>query len=188
MIEAKVISFESTKVHFYCPKVTKDQPLNNFSNLNRRLEIRDWEIGVNSIIKPLPLWAGITALCLVAFVVITLISHHIFEHVPHSEDEVAYLFQAKVLAENRLTVPTPPQAHAFWSPFVIDYEQQRFGKYPPGWPLLLSLGIRLGAPWLVNAGLATVSLALIGWLGYRYYCTDEANEPHCLVPLLAVGL
>ncbi|MCB0168338.1 MAG: hypothetical protein KDI79_29185, partial [Anaerolineae bacterium] len=145
-------------------------------------------INPRSFIKTLPMWAGIIALCLVTFVAITLITQHIFEYVPHSEDEVAYLFQAKVLAENRLTVPTPPQAQAFWSPFVIDYDQQRFGKYPPGWPLLLSFGIRLGAPWLINAILGTVTLALIGLLGYFYYCTDEADRSRCLVPLLAVGL
>ncbi|HRV94235.1 MAG TPA: hypothetical protein P5526_18915 [Anaerolineae bacterium] len=135
-----------------------------------------------------PLWAGIAGLCFIAFISIFLTVDHIFEYVPHSEDEVAYLFQAKVLAENRLTVPTPPQAHAFWSPFVIDYQQQRFGKYPPGWPLLLSLGVRLGAPWLINAGLATGTLALIGLLGYLYYCADETGGSRCLVPLLAVGL
>ncbi|MCB0192510.1 MAG: hypothetical protein KDJ65_11255 [Anaerolineae bacterium] len=138
--------------------------------------------------KALPLWAFITALCLVAFVAITLITQYIFEHVPHSEDEVAYLFQAKVLAQNRLTVPTPVQPQAFWSPFVVDYENRRFGKYPIGWPLLLSLGVRIGMPWLVNAALATASLALIGLLGCLYYCTNKTDAPRRLVPLFAVGL
>lgn len=111
-----------------------------------------------------------------------------FEQLPRSEDEVAYLFQAKVLADNRLTVPSPLYADAFWSPFVVDYEGRRFGKYPIGWPLLLSVGIRFGVPWLVNAVLATVTLALLGLLGYLYYCGGKAAEPCFLVPIVAVGL
>lgn len=108
-------------------------------------------------------------ICLAAFWAIRLISAHILEHVPHSEDEVAYIFQARVFAENRLSVPTPELASLFWSPFVVDYQGQRFGKYPPGWPLLLSLGVRAGAPWLANALLAVLTLAMVGWLGRSLY-------------------
>jgi hypothetical protein len=107
----------------------------------------------------------VAGLCLAAFIIITVLFSQISEHVPHSEDEVAYIFQAKVFAQTRLAAPTPPYADAFWTPFVVDYEGQRFGKYPIGWPLLLSLGFRLGAPWLVNTLLATLTLALIAHLG-----------------------
>ncbi len=113
-------------------------------------------------------WAA-AAICVIAFVVIAILSDRVFERVPHSEDEVAYLFQAKVFAHNRLSVPTPPNDQAFWSPFVIDYQGQRFGKYPPGWPLLLSLGVRLDAPWLVNAFLAVLTLILLLSLGNCIY-------------------
>ncbi len=112
------------------------------------------------------------AICLIAFITITILSDQIFEHVPHSEDEVAYLFQAKVFAQNRLAVPTPQYPQAFWTPFVVDYQGQRFGKYPPGWPFLLSFGVRLNAPWLVNALLGTLTLALIAWLGRCFYYKD----------------
>ena len=114
-------------------------------------------------------WTSVIALCLLAFTAITILSDQIFEHVPHSEDEVAYIFQAKVFAQNRLSVPTPENKRAFWTPFVIDYQGQRFGKYPPGWPLLLSGGIRLHIPWLVNTLLGTLTLAMIAWLGRCCY-------------------
>ena len=112
-------------------------------------------------------WAIV--LYLVAFTGIALLSDQIYERIPNSEDEAAYLFQAQVFAHNRLTVPTPPNADAFWSPFVVDYQGRRFGKYPPGWPLLLSFGIRLGMPWLVNAILAVLTLGLITRLGSVFY-------------------
>jgi 4-amino-4-deoxy-L-arabinose transferase-like glycosyltransferase len=109
------------------------------------------------------------AICLASFILSVNLAGQVFEYVPHSEDEVAYLFQAKVLALNQLAVPTPPYEQAFWTPFVVDYQGQRFGKYPPGWPFLLSFGVRLDAPWLVNALLGALTLALIAWLGRCCY-------------------
>ncbi|RME72180.1 MAG: phospholipid carrier-dependent glycosyltransferase [Chloroflexi bacterium] len=113
-------------------------------------------------------WAVI-AICLLAFVAAVLFADRINHRLPHSEDEVAYLFQAKVFTLNRLSVPTPPLADAFWSPFVVDYQGRRFGKYPPGWPFLLSLGLRLGAGWLVNPLLGAVTLAMVAWLGRQMF-------------------
>ncbi|MBI1882214.1 MAG: hypothetical protein HYR94_28915 [Chloroflexi bacterium] len=126
------------------------------------------------------------AICLTAFVAITLLSDRVAEHVPHSEDEVAYIFQAKVFAQNRLAVPTPGYRQAFWTPFVVDYQGQRFGKYPPGWPFLLSLGVRLNAPWLVNTLLATLTLALIARLGDCFYRQDPKGLQQ--IGLCAAGL
>ncbi len=114
-------------------------------------------------------YLGFIVVALIAFLAIALISRHIYDYLPKSEDEAAYLFQAQVFAQNRVTVPTPPLADAFWSPFVIDHEGRRFGKYPPGWPLLLSGGVRLGLPWLVNGGLALLTLALLYRLGDDLY-------------------
>jgi 4-amino-4-deoxy-L-arabinose transferase-like glycosyltransferase len=104
-----------------------------------------------------------------AFGVVALVSQGIFERVPHVEDEAAYWFQAQVFAEGRLSVPTPPEPQAYVSPFVIDMNGLRFGKYPPGFPLLLSLGMRAGAPWAVNALLAAASLWLLADLGRLLY-------------------
>jgi 4-amino-4-deoxy-L-arabinose transferase-like glycosyltransferase len=109
--------------------------------------------------------------------------------IPHSEDEAAYLFQAQVFAKNRLTVPTPPLEAAFFSPFVVDYNGLRFGKYPPGWPLLLSLGVRAGQPWLVNALLGAVTLLLVARIAHLFYCQAKDNATNnCYLPWLATGL
>ncbi len=97
------------------------------------------------------------------------VSVYFFEGVPRSEDEVAYVFQAKVFAMGRLAVETPPNAGAFWTPFVLDYRGWRFSKYPPGWPLLLALGYLTRVPWLVNALLGAGILVLIAQLGRNLY-------------------
>jgi len=86
-----------------------------------------------------------------------------FEQIPHIEDEMAFVWQGCLFAENQITIPSPSQARSFFVPFVIDYNGQRFGKYPPGWPMMLSLGIRLGIRSWVNPLLA----GLVVWLTYR---------------------
>jgi 4-amino-4-deoxy-L-arabinose transferase-like glycosyltransferase len=90
-------------------------------------------------------------------------SQAVFERMPHLEDEFANLWQAEVMADGEIALPSPNFPRSFMVPFVVDYEGLRFGKYPPGWPALLSLGVRLGAPWLVNALLA----GACAWLTYR---------------------
>lgn len=90
-------------------------------------------------------------------------SRAVFERIPHLEDEFANLWEAEVMAQGEISQPSPAFPRSFMVPFVVDYEGLRFGKYPPGWPAALSLGIRLGAPWLVNALLAGAS----AWLAYR---------------------
>jgi 4-amino-4-deoxy-L-arabinose transferase-like glycosyltransferase len=108
-------------------------------------------------------------ICVLAFLFTSAVAYFAFERLPHLEDEVAYLFQAKTMALGRLTVPSPDNADAFWIPFVLDYQGQRFGKYPPGWPGLLALGVRVGLPWLVNPLLASIALYLVYCLGRTLY-------------------
>ncbi|GAB4481246.1 MAG: hypothetical protein Kow0088_23390 [Anaerolineales bacterium] len=97
------------------------------------------------------------------------VTEHIFEAVPHIEDEMAYVWQARVMARGKLTLPSPPHEKAFLVPFVVDYQGQRFGKYPPGWPAMLSLGVRLDMRSWVNPLLAGLSLWLIYRLGQRLF-------------------
>jgi len=87
----------------------------------------------------------------------------VFERIPHLEDEFANLWEAELMAGGEISVASPEFPRSFMVPFVVDHEGLRFGKYTPGWPALLSLGARVGAPWLVNALLAGAA----AWLAYR---------------------
>ncbi|MFC2030341.1 glycosyltransferase family 39 protein [Chloroflexota bacterium] len=111
----------------------------------------------------------IILVCALAFLLTAAASEFAFERLPHLEDEVAYLFQARTLALGRLTVPSPSHPDSFWTPFVLDHEGQRFGKYPPGWPAILALGVLAGAPWWVNPLLSAVALYLVCRLGETLY-------------------
>ena len=96
-----------------------------------------------------------------------LVADRIYERVPHFEDEIAYVWEAKAMAAGTVTVPTPPLSSKFLIPFVVDYEGARFGKYPLGWPALLSLGIRLDLRAWVNPLLGGLAVWLTYVLGKR---------------------
>ena len=102
-------------------------------------------------------------LSLLAVLAAYVVANRVFENMAHIEDEMAYLWQAQAIAGGHLTVPSPPEPHSFLVPFVVDYNGQRFGKYPPGWPALLAIGIRLNLRNFVNPLLAGLGV----WLTYR---------------------
>ncbi len=111
------------------------------------------------------------AFLLVGFSIImsALLSRTVFERLPHLEDEVAYLFQARIFARGDLVIETPQPRRAYWQPFVVDHNDRRFGKYTPGWPALLALGVLMGQPWGVNTLLAGLTVALVYRLGREIF-------------------
>ncbi len=119
-------------------------------------------------------------LALFAFGLALHVNRTTFERLPHLEDEYAYLFQAKVFAGGHLWVDRPAdvEVKVLWQPFVLqpdtptDGVLKRFGKYTPGWPLALAIGILLNAPWIVNAALAALTVALVYRIGREIF--DEA--------------
>jgi hypothetical protein len=111
-------------------------------------------------------WIAV-ALSIAAVIAAYRVADRIYERVPHLEDEIAYVWEAKAMAAGAVTVPTPPLSSKFLIPFVVDYEGLRFGKYPLGWPALLSVGIRLGVRAWVNPLLGGLSVWLTYVLGKR---------------------
>ena len=110
-------------------------------------------------------WSDWTALALslLAVLVTYQVADRYFDQIPHLEDEIAYIWQARLMADGSAAMPSPIEPKRFLVPFVVDYEGQRFGKYPLGWPALLSLGIRFGIRSWVNPLLAGLAV----WLTYR---------------------
>lgn len=129
-------------------------------------------------------WRAVAVAILACFVFFmgALVSGQVFERLPHLEDEVAYLFQARVFAGGALAVDMPKDARSFWQPFVVDHEPsgKRFGKYPPGWPALLAIGVVSGYEWCVNAVFGALTVVLVFCIGREAYGRD--------VGLIAAGL
>jgi len=111
-----------------------------------------------------------------------LVADRVFERLPHLEDEIAYVWQARTIAGGQLFIESPPHQKQFLIPFVVDYEGRRFGKYPLGWPALLSVGVWLGARALVNPLLAGLAV----WLTYCLGKTLLGETVGLLAGLLTV--
>lgn len=123
----------------------------------------------------------ILALCVMAMA--AGVSLVIFEGIPHIQDSVAYLFQARIYEQGHLYLPSPPDSAAFAVTHVVDDGTRWFSKYLPGWPALLSLGVLAGAPWLVNPVIAGLTVLAVHALLGRLYAPWTANV--CVLLLVA---
>lgn len=107
------------------------------------------------------------ALSLLAILLSAWVAYGIYEGLAQLEDEYAYQWQAQTLVKGEIKIPSPPEPERFIVPFVIDFEGERFGKYPLGWPVMLSFGERVGLARLFNPLLAGLAVWLIYRLGQK---------------------
>ncbi len=110
------------------------------------------------------------------------IAGSIFENMAHLEDEFAYIWQAKTIAGSDLTLPSPDYSSSFLIPFVVDHQGLRFAKYPLGWPVVLSLGIRTGLRNWVNPILAGIAIWFVYKLAKRLF-----NEKVGILSVVLLG-
>jgi hypothetical protein len=112
------------------------------------------------------------ALVGVSFFLNAHINRTVFERLPHLEDELAYLYQARIFAGGNVYIGSPDLRVALWQPFVIDEDGKRFSKYTPGWSAILALGVVLGAPWWINITLGAATVALVYRTGEEIFNAD----------------
>ncbi len=118
------------------------------------------------------------------FAASAMISILVFERVPHIDDEGAYLFQAKYMVTGALWLPRPPDPESFGVAHLIVDGDKWYSKFFPGWPALLTIGVAVGAPWLINPLLAAVSILLTHHLIRRLY---DRRTAHAVVLLLGAS-
>lgn len=123
--------------------------------------------------------------CALAVVVVcAALAWFVFEHMPHVPDEIVYLLQARYFAEGRMQLPAPPVAAAFDVDLMYYEPGRAFSPLPPGWPAILAIGVRLGAPWLVNPILSGGCILLVYALMRRL---DTARSARLATLLLATS-
>lgn len=118
----------------------------------------------------------VPALAILAFAGSASLGWLSFEHLPHVQDEVAYLMQAKMFASGHLTVPAPPEAlQPGLEYYLFEVRDDRWiVTPPPGWPAVLTLGVLIGAPWLLNPILAGLCILLAFDLVRRVWGRETA--------------
>jgi 4-amino-4-deoxy-L-arabinose transferase-like glycosyltransferase len=92
--------------------------------------------------------------------VCSLLAWFAYQNHPHVPDEVVYLYHARYFAQGLLSLPLPEVPAAF-NLDLMTYEADRwYSPVPPGWPAALSLGVLMGAAWLVNPVLNALNVLL----------------------------
>ena len=104
----------------------------------------------------------------VAFLLYAGVAWFRFKGLPFLDDDTAALFQARIFAAGRLTVPVPEHGQ-FFSLFGLLGQAHEHPfvctMYPPGLSLLLLPGVLAGVPWLmipVTGGLLVAATIALG--------------------------
>jgi hypothetical protein len=108
---------------------------------------------------------------------------------PISGDDYSYLYQAKLFAAGKLWAQDPvydtslPFYDCLETYCFRDDQGHRFSKYAPGWPAILALGVRLGAPWLVDPLLGAALVFLMLEYAERRFGKEHVRVASVLVTL-----
>lgn len=78
-----------------------------------------------------------------------LIAGYAYAFSPLDLDGVIQLWQARIYAAGNLTAPAPGPYGFFFLQNAIYADGRMYSQYPPLHPVLLSLGVLVGMPWLV---------------------------------------
>ena len=106
----------------------------------------------------------------VFFLTVLVISGNILERFPNSSDEYAYLFQAEMFSRGKLWERAHDLPDFFYSNNITQFEGILVSRFPPGWPLLLSMAFEIGLePALMNPVLGLVTLVVFYFFARRYY-------------------
>ncbi|HEU0074593.1 MAG TPA: glycosyltransferase family 39 protein [Dehalococcoidia bacterium] len=107
-----------------------------------------------------------------AFVVALTINERYYSRLPHAPDEVAYIFQANLLADFEVTREIPPVSRAFHfysPPFLVEHADRWASFYPFGHPVALAFGALFGAVWAIPPLLGAATVCLTYLTGRRLY-------------------
>ncbi len=88
----------------------------------------------------------------------------VLDRIPHIQDEIAMIFQAKNFAAGQLYARTPALVEFFDQEFILIDGEKWYGKYLAGPAVYYLPGVLFGAPWLVSpicGGLAVIVLFLL---------------------------
>jgi len=110
------------------------------------------------------------------FCITNLFSYAVFEHIPHVQDSIAQLFQAKIFAQGWLTAPVPsiPEFFQYYYDNMVITDRW-YSQYPPGHPFFLMFGVLYGMPWVINPLFAAGSVIVLYHCATRYYGEKEGR-------------
>jgi hypothetical protein len=110
-----------------------------------------------------------------SFLISILVARESLQQFPNSSDEYVYLYQASTISKGKLW----ETSHDLKDPFYFNHIKQKdgisVGRFPPGWPAILSIAYYFGFPaYLINPVLGLIALALFYNFAKRYFGTRVA--------------
>ena len=117
------------------------------------------------------------------FLATLLLSHFVFDRIPHVQDSIAQLFQAKIFASGNLYATSHPLKEFFDYTHIIN-NGKWYSQYPPGHALFLMIGVLLGVPWIINPLLGALSVLLIFFLG-KEICDEKTGQLAAILTILS---
>ncbi|MBN1593711.1 MAG: tetratricopeptide repeat protein [Candidatus Coatesbacteria bacterium] len=117
------------------------------------------------------------------FGVSLLLLVYVLGGVPHVQDSIVLIFQARIFAMGEVGVPPPEHLEFFRYPFLTVENGLLHAKYLPIHSLILALGLLLNAEFLLQPILAALSLLLIYLLARELYGQMTAKAAALLVSI-----
>lgn len=107
---------------------------------------------------------GVPLICAGALLLYGAVALEVYSGRPLLIDEIVQLLQARDLAQFRLTHPIEASKAFFSILNEVDFGDRAYGQYPIGGPAMLTLGVWIGAPWLVGPLVGAVCVWLFSLL------------------------
>ncbi len=114
---------------------------------------------------------------------------------PRIVDATTYLLEARAISHGLLSFPVAEPAASTIGRFLVQHDDggatRAAGIFPPGWPALLAIGVRLGAPLAVGPAIAAAIAAATFALGQRVaarLALGSEAAPWSAVPAIAIAL
>ncbi|KKP68266.1 MAG: hypothetical protein UR68_C0009G0003 [Candidatus Roizmanbacteria bacterium GW2011_GWA2_35_19] len=105
-----------------------------------------------------------------SFYLVVFTSQKIFEKIPHSQDEVAYLFQAKIFRSGQIYLESyPKEIRRFFDHEFIVNNGHWYGKYSPGESIFLAIGYLFDIPWLINPIFSLLSITILFLIAKNFF-------------------
>lgn len=96
-------------------------------------------------------------------------SWFIFDGIPHIQDSISQVWQAKIFAIGRAWVPAPAHPEFFHVNHIVLKAGRWYGQYPPTHAVLMLPGMLLGIPWILNPLMGAGTLVLLVRIGREAY-------------------
>jgi hypothetical protein len=112
----------------------------------------------------------VSSVIILSFVASLIIAHSSLHQFANSSDEYVYLYQAETLSKGKLWESAHALPDFFYFNHIAQKEGVSVGRFPPGWPAILSVAFLLNIPpFIINPVLGLISLILFYLLAVKLY-------------------